>query len=109
MKLLLEKGAELETKDNSGRTPLSYAAEKGHEAVVKLLLEKGAELETKDTSYGQTPLSYAAEKGHEAVVKLLLEKGAELETKDTRWSDAAVMGCTEGARGGGEAAAGERR
>ena len=31
-----------------GRTPLSWAAESGHEAVVKLLLENGAELETKD-------------------------------------------------------------
>ena len=44
MKLLLEKGAELETKcENYSRTPLSYAAEKGHKAVVKLLLEKGAQ------------------------------------------------------------------
>ena len=50
VKLLLEKGAELETKDKSySRTPLSWAAEHGHEAVVKLLLEKGAELETKDS------------------------------------------------------------
>ncbi|CZR56859.1 uncharacterized protein PAC_06748 [Phialocephala subalpina] len=83
VKLLLEKGAELETKDEyyGSRTPLSWAAEDGHEAVVKLLLEKGAELETKD-DYGRTPLSWAAEDGHEAVVKLLLEKGAELETKD---------------------------
>jgi ankyrin repeat protein len=32
VKLLLEKGAKLETKDSSyGRTPLLYAAEKGHE------------------------------------------------------------------------------
>jgi len=72
VELLLEKGAKLETKSNSGQTPLSYAAEKGHEAVLKLLLEKGAELETKD-KYGRTLLSYAA----------------------------------EGARGSGEAAAGE--
>jgi ankyrin repeat protein len=42
VKLLLEKGAELETKDNYGQTPLSCAAEKGHEAVVKLLQEKVA-------------------------------------------------------------------
>ena len=42
--------------------------------------------------------------GHEAVVKLLLEKGAELEAKYNDWSDAAVMGCRGGARGGGEAA-----
>ena len=41
VKLLLEKGAELETKDDNGRTPLSWAAENGHEAVVKLLLEQG--------------------------------------------------------------------
>jgi ankyrin repeat domain-containing protein 50 len=72
----------LETKDDIGRTPLSWAARYGHEALVKLLLEKGAELETKDEEYGQTPLSWAARNEHEAVVKLLLEKGAKLETKD---------------------------
>ena len=46
VKLLLEKGAGLETKDKYGQTPLSWAAGNGHEAVVKLLLEKGAVLET---------------------------------------------------------------
>jgi hypothetical protein len=60
VKLLLEKGAELETEDNIGQTPLSWAATEGREAVVKLLLEKGAELETKDKEYSQTPLSWAA-------------------------------------------------
>jgi ankyrin repeat protein len=84
VKLLLEKGAELESKDtNFGQTPLSLAAENGNDAVVKLLLEKGAELESKNTKFGQTPLSLAAENGHDAVVKLLLEKGAELEAKNT--------------------------
>jgi ankyrin repeat protein len=58
VKLLVEKGAELETKDNNdGQTSLSLAAENGHEAVVKLLVEKSAELETKDNNYSQTPLS----------------------------------------------------
>jgi len=71
VKLLLDKGAELETKDDSSQTPLSWAARNGHEAIVKLLLDKGAELETKDDS-SQTPLSWAAENGHEAIVKLLL-------------------------------------
>ena len=37
VKLLLEKGAELESKDTNGRTPLAWAAANRHEAVVKLL------------------------------------------------------------------------
>ncbi|KAJ9659039.1 hypothetical protein H2198_003328 [Neophaeococcomyces mojaviensis] len=68
--------------DADGKTPLTWAAEKGHEAVVKLLVENGADLEAKDKKHGRTPLLWAAEKGHEAVVKLLLEKGVELEPKD---------------------------
>jgi ankyrin repeat protein len=34
VKLLLEKGAKPESKDNEGRTPLLLAAEDGREAVV---------------------------------------------------------------------------
>jgi ankyrin repeat protein len=70
VELLLENGAELETKDEVyGQTPLSCAARYGHEAVVELLLENSAELETKDEN-GQTPLSWAAWNGHKAIVKL---------------------------------------
>jgi hypothetical protein len=80
MVALLKNGHHLDCKDTYNRTPLSRAAENGHEAVVKLLLERGAELEAK-SYYGRTPLLYAAANGHEAVVKLLLERGAELEAK----------------------------
>jgi ankyrin repeat protein len=81
--LLLEQGAELESRDRREQTLLSRAAMLGHEPVVALLLEQGAELESKD-SRGQTPLSWAASRGHEAVVALLLKKGAEIESKDSR-------------------------
>jgi ankyrin repeat protein len=46
VKMLLEKGADLESKSIIGKTPLSLAAANGHETVVKLMLEKGAELES---------------------------------------------------------------
>jgi ankyrin repeat protein len=35
--LLAQDGVDPDSKDTSGRTPLSWAAENGHEAVVKLL------------------------------------------------------------------------
>jgi ankyrin repeat protein len=83
VKLLLEKGADLEAKSPNGQTPLLLATEKGHEAVVKLLLEKGADLEAKDKD-SRTPLLWAAVNGHEAAVKLLLEKGAQNYNRASR-------------------------
>jgi ankyrin repeat protein len=84
MVALLKHGHELDSKDIYGQTPLSYATEKGHEAVVKLLLTKdGVDLNSKDDYSGRTPLSHAAKNGHEAVVKLLLAKnGVDLNSKD---------------------------
>ncbi|KAH7011804.1 ankyrin repeat-containing domain protein [Ilyonectria destructans] len=37
VQLLLEKGADIEAKDNHGQTPLSWAAENEHAAVIQLL------------------------------------------------------------------------
>jgi ankyrin repeat protein len=78
VKLLLETGnVDVDCKDPEyGKTPLSWAAEEGHEAVVKLLLEtEKVDVDSQDSKYGRTPLSWAAERGHEAVVKLLLDTG----------------------------------
>ena len=75
-KLLVEKGADLESKDIQLDTAI-VGRNGGYEAVVKLLVEKGADLQSKDHR-GQTPLSLATTYGHnKAVVKLLLEKGAK--------------------------------
>ena len=62
-----------DSSSGSGRTPLSWAAEKGHEGIVKLLLRrKDVNPDTPDTMSGRTPLSLAAKNGHEGIVKLLL-------------------------------------
>ena len=59
---------------NSGRTPLSWAAEHGHDGVVKLLLEWEDGCPCGPDIRGRTPLWWAAQGGNDGVVKLLLER-----------------------------------
>ena len=81
--LVKEAGAEVESKDDVGRTPLSRAAYNGHLDIVKFLVQKGgADVESKSNS-GQTPLSCAASNSHLEIVKFLVkEGGADVESKD---------------------------
>ena len=48
--LLLEKGADIESKDNFGRTALTWAVRNGEEATVQVLLDKGAKVNAKDAA-----------------------------------------------------------
>ncbi|KAJ5887721.1 hypothetical protein N7495_007762 [Penicillium taxi] len=76
---------DIDTKDREdGRTPLSWAASGGHNAVVKMLLDTGrVDVDSKDTN-GRTPLSWAARDGHVAVVKMFLDTGrVDVDSKDT--------------------------
>jgi ankyrin repeat protein len=51
-------------KDKDGKTPLSWAAYKGHDVVVKVLLETGkVDIDVKDND-GRTPLLCAVYGGH---------------------------------------------
>jgi ankyrin repeat protein len=83
VRVLLEKGADIESKDLGGRTPLQWAAKGNHEAVTELLLEMGAIIDSRDL-FGQTPLIQVAKGGHQTVARLLLAKDADMESKDCR-------------------------
>ena len=71
----------IDSKDRSGKTPLSIAVRQGHEAVVRLLIEQGIDVDSRDDK-GQTPLSSAAKYGHEATARLLVELGAKIDSRD---------------------------
>jgi ankyrin repeat protein len=86
MALLLEKGADIETRDGVGGTPLSHAAGRGKGTVASFLLHEGANIDTQD-SEGMTPLMWAAMRGPRATRLLLLEKGANVNTRSKQgWS-----------------------
>ena len=71
VKLLLSQDVAANSGDNGGRTPLWYAARRGHEAIVRLLLCREDVVADSQDEQGETPMSKAAKYGHEAVVKLL--------------------------------------
>ncbi|KAL2158803.1 hypothetical protein VTH06DRAFT_3995 [Thermothelomyces fergusii] len=58
-RLLLEHGASVDIRDGHGRTPLHWAAEAGHEAVVRLLVAAGANINAASRD-GVTPLGAVA-------------------------------------------------
>lgn len=76
-------GVESESKASFYQSPLSQAAENGHEDIVKQLLAfEEINVEFKD-SYDQSPLSLAAQNGHEAIVMLLLTRSeVEINSRD---------------------------
>jgi ankyrin repeat protein len=77
--------AGLDSADNNGRTPLSWAAGgaplKSPALMVEFLLSQGAEVDRSDYD-GRTPLSWAASERKEGAVKMLLEHGASLTLED---------------------------
>ena len=75
VKLLLDKGAKVDVKNNFGNTALLIAAGNGQSEVVKLLLDKGASVDL-GNNQSITPLLMAAQNGDVDVTTLLLAKGA---------------------------------
>ena len=70
---LIDKGAQVEAKDSTGRTPLLWAAIEGHNEIVRLLCDHGAYIEAQDDGEWRS-LHYAAYNGHISVVKELIEE-----------------------------------
>ena len=80
---ILSQSANVDLKDRAGRTPLSIAAERGYEKVVKLLLERNDVDPNSWDVYQRSPVSYAVEEGHEKIAEVLLKRNdVEADSKD---------------------------
>ena len=73
---LLKAGADVDAKDNNGRTALMYASASGYEGIVKILIENKADVNAKDNN-GMTALMGASKEGHEEIEEILKKAGAK--------------------------------
>ncbi|MGL9757811.1 MAG: ankyrin repeat domain-containing protein [Wolbachia sp.] len=81
VKVLLEKGANVNEKDFHGCTALHFAAKYGHVDIVEVLLKEGAKVDSVDQCK-RTPLHNAAENGYANIVNALIKAGANVNEKD---------------------------
>ncbi len=80
---LLDSGADIESRNESGRTVLMLTALRGNSQIVATLLDHGADVRASDPD-GMTPLMWAAFGGSGPTVKVLLSRGAEINTKNKK-------------------------
>jgi len=84
IKILIERGDDINARNNRGYTPLHLATTRGNSEVVQLLLENGAEVDAVATDSGRTSLHYAASLGHVELCELLVRHGADPDAQTTR-------------------------
>jgi len=75
-RVLLEHGADAETRDKSDWSPLEQALSKGHAEVVQVLLEHRVDVHAQD-KHNNTPLHVASVNGRLEASRVLLELGAD--------------------------------
>lgn len=85
--ILIEKGAEIDAKDNEGNTSLHYAIKGNKMEVVRALIKAGADVNTTNTKT-QTPLDCAIAQSSAKLYDLLRSNGAYESTarlRELRW------------------------
>ena len=71
-------GAEVDSPDSYGWTPLMFAAKVGAIGLIQMFLDLKADIDQKDQT-GNTALLIASAKGHVDAVKILLDRHASLK------------------------------
>ena len=80
--LLVERGADMGSRDSQSQTPLHIASYRGYTEVVSLLIDRGADLNAEGFNK-ETSLYLALKEGRRDVAKLLLKRGADMNRSET--------------------------
>ncbi|OUM59376.1 hypothetical protein PIROE2DRAFT_63812 [Piromyces sp. E2] len=85
---LIDKGFDINIKNNYGSSPLMKACETGNYREVQYLVENNADVNHQN-DIKNTPLIYASERGNIDIVKYLVEHGANINIK-SKCGDTAI-------------------
>ncbi|CAL1528386.1 unnamed protein product [Lymnaea stagnalis] len=81
VRMLLQKGPDLTTRDDTGLTALMLASKHGNFQIVEILLKNAADINLTDLN-DQTPLMIASQNGHFDIAEFLIRHGAAINQKD---------------------------
>ena len=95
VKELVSGGADVNSKNRMGMTPLVVAALNNRTAVCEFLIANGADLNAKD-GQGRTALYLAVERGNKDLIELLVKKGADVNVTTGRGDNAFSLAKTKG-------------
>ena len=82
-KVLIDNGADVNTKDNRDRTPLHYTVRYKDLSTTSLLIAKGADVNAQRNN-GETPLLIAADCHDMELLELIISNGADITAKDKK-------------------------
>ncbi|XP_065836960.1 uncharacterized protein [Oscarella lobularis] len=85
---LISTGADIEARDDEGRTPFLSAIQNGYRAVMEVLIEKGCNIHAKGR-YGEA-LAYASLIGHLKIIKRLIGLGLNVNDKSSVWGNTSL-------------------
>lgn len=90
---LLSVGADIDARDEAGRTALLIATHDNSVEIAKALIEAGADVNAKDR-ISDSPYLYAGARGHLEILKMTLAHGADLKSTN-RYGGTALIPAAE--------------